>query len=200
KAVVHEIGADDVPSLSAAIAYYTVFSLPPLLVIIVAVAGLWAGPDAVREVILGEADSLIGPAAARSVEGMIENAGDLGDEPGAKLIGVLALFVGASGAFGALQRALNRAWGVTGSGAGGWKGLVFKRLLSFGMVLVIGFFLLASVVLSAVLAVLSETITDITPLGIPAWVWQFVNSVGSFVVIAGLFAVLFKVLPDAVVA
>jgi membrane protein len=200
KETVAEIGDDDVASLSAAIAYYTIFSLPPLLVILVGVAGVLFGPEAVQEALTGQVTSLAGAAAAREIQAMIRNAGDLGDAPGTKVVGVLLLLVGASGAFGQLQKALNRAWEVRMARGGGFRKLVVKRLLSFGMVLTIAFLLLVSLALSAALAALSEGVEGMLPGGVSAAVWQVVNFAVSYGVITLLFAAMFVVLPDAKVA
>ena len=200
KETISEVGDDDVPSLSAALAYYTIFSLPPLLVILVAVAGVLAGPEAVQEALTGQVDSLAGEAAAGEIRAMIENASDLGDGLLGKLLGVLVLFVGASGAFGQLQKALNRAWDVEAKKGGGLKAMVLKRMLSFGMVLTIAFLLLVSLALSAFLAALNDQVGGALPGGASALVWQLVNTAVSFGVITLLFATLFVVLPDAKIA
>lgn len=195
-----EIADDDVPSLSAAIAYYTVFSLPPLLVVIVGVAGAVFGPDAVQEALTGQASGLIGPDAADAIEGMIANASDLGTGIGSKLAGLAALLFGASGAFGELQKALNRAWEVTPEDTGGLKGLVVKRLLSFGLVLTIAFLLLVSLAVSAVLSAVGDAASALAPSDLTRALVQVANVVVSLGVITVLFAALFKWLPDADIA
>ena len=200
KDTVSEIGDDDVASLSAAIAYYTIFSLPPLLVILVAVAGVWFGPDQVQEALTGQVGGLAGEGAAREIRTMIENAGDVGEGTAGKLVGGFLLFVGASGAFGQLQKALNRAWDVRPAPGGGIRQLVFKRLLSFGMVLTIAFLLLVSLALSAALSALGDQVDGLLPGGVPAAVWQLADTAVSVGIITLLFAALFVLLPDAKVA
>src|SRR5690606_7263183 len=123
------------------------FSLPPLLVILVGVAGVVFGPDQVQEALMGQVSGVAGEGVAEEIQGMIANAGNPGEGLGGKLLGVLLLFLGASGAFGQLQKALNRAWDVRVVEGGGVKGVVLKRILSFGMVLTIAFLLLVSLVL-----------------------------------------------------
>lgn len=197
---VRGVGADDVPTLAAAIAYYTVFSLPPLLVILVGLAGALYGPDRVTDLIVGEASAAIGEGVGAEVESIIENASTLGEGVGGKVVGVLALLFGATGAFAQLQKALNRAWNVEDEG-GGVKGILLKRLLSFGMVLTLAFFLLASLVLSAVISALSTAAADVTGASWLAGVGgQLLNLGVSLAVITGLFAVLFHYLPDAEIA
>jgi membrane protein len=200
KETLSEIGDDDVASFSAAIAYYTVFSLPPLLVILVGVAGVVFGPDQVQEALTRQVGDLAGEGAAGEIRAMIGNAGDLGEGLGGKLLGLLVLFLGASGAFGQLQKALNRAWDVRVETNGGIKGVVLKRLLSFGMVLTIAFLLLVSLAISAAITILSEQASGLLPGGLSAAVWQFINFAVSFGIVTLLFAAIFVVLPDAKIA
>lgn len=194
---VREVMDDDVLSLSAAIAYYTVFSLPPLLVVIIGISGAIFGPDAVQEALAGQIESLIGSDAAESVQAMIANAGDLGNGIGAKLGGLAALLFGASGAFGQLQKALNRAWEVEDSAPGGIKGVIVKRVLSFGLILTIAFLLLVSLALSAVLSAVGDAASSIAPSGWAQFGVHVANIGVSLGIITALFATMFKVLPDA---
>ena len=198
KKTVAEIKDDDVTSLSAAIAYYTVFSLPPLLVVVVAVAGAAFGVERVQEALLSQAGSAIGPEAQRSFATMIENASSLGDGIGAKLAGLAALLFGASGAFGQLQKALNRAWEVEEEASGGGiVATITKRVLSFGMVLTIAFLLLVSLALSAFLSAVGDVAGGVVPDGFAGFLVDVANVVVSLGVITFLFALMFKYLPDA---
>ena len=187
---------DDVPSLSAAIAYYTVFSLPPLLVILVAIAGAVLGADRVEEALLSQAKGLIGPEGGDAIRAMIRNAGDMGTGLGAKAAGLGALVFGAAGAFGQLQKALDRAWEVE-SAPGGFRAFIVKRFLSFGIVLTIAFLLLVSLAVSAVLSALGDITLGAVPAGWSQTLVQGLNLVLSLAIISALFAVMFKVLPDA---
>ena len=191
---------DDVPSLAAAIAYYTVFSLPPLLVVIVAVAGAVFGPEAVREALTGQVGSMIGPEAAGEIDGMIGSAGDLGSGVGSKLAGLAALLFGATGAFGQLQKSMNRAWGVEDAATGGILQTVFKRVVSFGMILTIAFLLLVSLAVSAAVAALGEIASSVAPSGIAQFGMHVANIAVSLGVITVLFAAMFKWLPDRDIA
>ena len=191
---------DDVPTLSAAIAYYTIFSLPPLLVIIVGVAGAVFGADRIEEAIAKQMGSLIGPSAGDEIRTMIENAGDIGSGIGSKVAGIAALLFGATGAFAQLQKALNRAWEVEEAEGGGILGVVMKRVLSFGMVLTIAFFLLVSLVVSAGLTAVGDAASEVVGGGVTGALLQVANVVVGLVVIGALFTVLFKALPDAEVA
>ncbi len=194
---VREVADDDVPSLAAAIAYYTVFSVPPLLVLLVGLAGAVFGPNVVAEKLAEQAGGAIGPAGADAVRSMIENAGTTGSGLGAKLVGVVALLFGATGAFGQLQKALNRAWELDAAPErGAIQSIVLKRVLSFGMVLTVAFLLLVSLVISTVLSALGSAVATVAGEGIVGVGVQVINVVVSLGVIAVLFAVLFRTLPD----
>lgn len=196
-----EIGEDNCTSMSAAIAYYTLFSLPPLLVILIAVAGAVFGPDAVQEQLTGQVGGLVGESGAEEIRVMIENAGDLGTGSVlGKVLGLLALVFGATGAFAQLQQSLNRAWEVRPDPeSGGIKAFLTKRVLSFGMVLTIAFLLVVSLAASALLSGLfSQVEAALGPAGAAfAWVGDIVLSLAIFTL---LFAAIFRVLPDAEVA
>lgn len=193
-----EVTDDDVPTMSAAIAYYTVFSLPPLLIVIVAVAGVIFGAAAVENAIVEQVGSAIGPGAADEVRTMIEQRqGSLAGGLGAKIAGIAALLFGATGAFAQLQKALNRAWEVEEASEGGGIGsVIMKRVLSFGMILTIAFLLLVSLAVSAAITAVGNAASDAVG-GIPAWVMQILNLVVSLGVVTVLFGLVFKVLPDA---
>ena len=188
---------DDLPSLAAAIAYYAVFSLPPLLVTIIAIAGVVAGPGRVEAALVEQIGGLAGGGAAQAIATMIQQAGDLGSGLGAKAAGLLALVFGASGAFGQLQKALNRAWEVEPDTDGGVVQLIVKRLLSFGLVVTIALLLLVSLAVDAVLGAAGTAAGELLP-GEAARVGIAVASFAvSLLVSTGLFATVFKVLPDA---
>lgn len=194
-----EILEDNCMSYAAAIAYSTLFSLPPLLVIIVEVVGSFFGADAVQGRITEQMGGLIGEASAREIEGMIQSASEFsGGSLAGTIIGVLALLVGATGAFGQLQKALNRAWSVEPK-PGGIKGLLLKRVLSFGLVLTIAFLLLVSLILSALLAAFGGLVEAWLGSGL-AWLIQILNVVLSLGLITALLAAIFRWLPDAEVA
>lgn len=196
-----EFGEDNCTSMSAAIAYYTLFSLPPLLVILVGVAGAVFGPDVVQERLTGQVGGLVGEQGAGEIQTMIRNAGDFGGGSiVGRVLGLLALVFGATGAFAQLQQALNRAWEVRPDDSeGGVKSFLTKRVLSFGMVLTIAFLLMVSLAASALLSGLfTQVEAAIGPAGaVFAWIGEVVVSLGIFTL---LFAAIFRVLPDADVA
>jgi membrane protein len=197
KETINEVVDDDVMSLAAAVSYYTVFSLPPLLVILLAIAGSIYGADAVQEALFGQVSSTAGPDAAAAVRDMIANASTMGDSPWSKVAGIAALVFGASGAFAQLQASLNRAWEVEGKeGRTGIMGILIKRVLSFGMVLTIAFLLLVSLVTSTVISAVGGMILgDSLPV-----LLELANFVASFSISTLLFGALFVVLPDTRVA
>lgn len=199
KETAREIAADNCLAYSAAIAYSTLFSLPPLLVIVVAVAGGFFGAETVQQQITEEVGGLIGAEGARDIETMIRNASEFGGGSlGGTLIGVLALIVGATGAFGQLQKALNRAWSVEPK-AGGLTALLLKRVLSFGFVLTIALLLLVSLVLSAVLSAFGGAVEAGLGAG-TAGVMQVANFALSLGLVTVLFAAIFRWLPDVDIA
>ena len=189
---------DRAPRLGAALAYYTVFSLVPFLVVIIAVIGLVFGQQAAQSAILSQISELVGEQTAAAIKDMIQRA----DQPStgflATAIAVATLLIGASGVFGQLQDALNTVWGVEPKEGRGLWGFIKDRFLSFVAVLGTGFLLLVSLILSSVLGVIGKWFSEILPL--PEAVLQLMNFVFSFLVITGLFALIFKLLPDAKVA
>lgn len=185
---------DQVSLLAAALAYYTVFSITPLLVIAIAIAGAVFGQDTAKGEILEQINNLVGEQGAQAIEMALANA----DQPEisgiASIISVIVLLVGASGVFAQLQSALNTVWNVKAKPNAGIWGFIRKRLLSFGMVLVIGFLLLVSLILSAMLSGIGKLQIDLLP-GFTL-LWQLLNFAVSFGFISLLFALIYYYLPD----
>ena len=197
----HAFTDDDAPRLAAALSYYTVFSLPPLLILLLILAGLFFDPADVQGRVLGEVGGALGPEGAAQIRAMLENA----DRPGGggavmTILSVAALIFGATGAFAQLQAAMNKAWDVEEAAEGGIRGFVMKRVLSFGMILVIGFLLLVSLVLSALLTRAGGALAGALPGPLSGAVLQTMELGLSLAVITLLFAAMFRVLPDADVA
>jgi len=185
---------DKVPMMGAALAYYTAFSIAPLLVIAIGVVGIVFGDrggDSVFETVRG----LVGEKAAYAVRAMVE-AASARPRAGAvaTVVGIAALLLGASGVFAQLQEALNIIWKAKLRPDAGWGLALGRRLLSFGMVGVIAFLLLSSFVVSAVIAAAGKLFIGLLPGG--EAVWQAVNLAVSLGVTSGLFAVIYKALPD----
>ena len=193
---------DECPRMAAALAYYTVFALPPLLILIMMIVGSFVSREAVQEALSGQVGSMIGNDGARTVQTMITHSKQPGASGGAlgTLLGIGALILGATGAFMQLQTALDRAWEVKPDPeAGGIRNFIFKRVLSLGMVLGIAFLLLVSLALSAALSAVGGAIGALIP-GASAVVVGVLQTLVSLAVITLLFAAIFKVLPDAQIA
>jgi hypothetical protein len=175
---------DEALRLSAALSYYSAFSLAPLLLIAIAVAGWVLGDEAVRGQLDGYLRGSLGTAGATALQEMIARARKPEKNVMASVIGIAMLLFGAGGLFGQLQDALNTVWGVKRRGGRGWKGLVKDRFLSFAMVLGTGFLLLTSMIASAILQSLSEYVGSILSLS-PA-VWAVISGIASFLIITAL--------------
>jgi membrane protein len=184
---------DNAPRLGAALSYYTIFSIAPLLLISIAVAGLVFGQEAAQGRIVAQIQGLIGREAAEGVQAMIENARKPEQGILATVFGAGMLLFGAGGAFNELRATLDVIWEIPPRKGGGIKALLRERLMSFGMVLVVGFLLLVSLVVSAGISLL-EVKGEFRGSGV---VLQVVNNLVSLGVITVLFALIFKYLPDA---
>lgn len=185
---------DDIIEYSAALAYFTIFSLAPLLLIAVAIAGLIFGKQSAQANLLGQLRQTLGPQAAEQIGHMIANAARPGAGIIASVIGLVTLLVGAMRIFTQLKKMLNRIWGVKEPDRGVVHSFLRQYLLSFVMVLLVGLLflvlLVATTAASAVIHYLSREIGDI------AILWRFVNFAVSVFVFTLLFALIFKFLPD----
>jgi membrane protein len=189
---------DEVPRLSASLAYYTLLSLTPLLVVAIALAGLVFGEEAARGQIAAELRGIVGPQGAEAVEAVVRNAERPDTGLVNTLLGLAVLFIGASGVFAELQAAMNRIWEVTPRPGSGLWGTLRARLFSFAMVLSVAFLLLVSLIVSAALAAVGRFFESSLPGG--EVLWQVVNLGISFASVTGLFALLFKYVPDVKIA
>ena len=185
---------DKAPRMGAALAYYTIFSLAPLLVIAISIAGLVFGAQAVQGQIMGEIQGLIGPDSAQAVQAMIQSAHKPANNAIASIIGIIVLLIGASGVFTEMQDALNTVWDVDTNAKSGWWNFFKGRFLSFGIVLGIGFLLLVSLVVSAALTAMTNYLEN--SVTIPAALFHSVDFLASVLFITVLFAMIFKLLPD----
>lgn len=194
-----EFIGDDCPRMAAALAYYTIFSLPPLLIVVIMVTGFVMETERIETEISDQLGLLIGESGVEQIQAVITNANRPGTGGGlAKIIGLIVLIFGATTAFAQLQVALNKSWGIQPSpDRSSIKLFVFKRLLSFGMVVAIAFLLLVSLLISAFLAAFSGMIEPWLPSGITGALIRWLNSLISFAIIVFLFAAILKVIPDA---
>jgi membrane protein len=184
---------DDVPRMAAALSYYTTFSLAPLLMLAIAVAGFVFGEEAARGQIMWQISGLVGAESARAIQSMIEAA----DRPAAgtlaTIVGIVTLFLGASGVFGELRRGLNDVWDVEDD-EGGLTHLIRQRARLFGMVLGITFLLMVSLLISAAISAFGKLLSDgLLPL--PEAFFHFLDVAISFGLITLLFAALYRFLP-----
>lgn len=186
---------DYAPSMGAAISYYTVFSLAPLLVIVIAIAGAVLGREAVQGLISDQLSGLMGPQGAEMVEGLIASASNTDRGLVAGLISIGVLLVGATTVFAELQSALDRIWKVPeAKKPSGIFGLLRARLLSFGLILAVAFLLMTSLVVSTVLAAFGQWAGGL----MPGWevLLQVLNIAVSLTVLTVLFAMIFKFMPS----
>ncbi|MDP2306933.1 MAG: YihY/virulence factor BrkB family protein [Pseudomonadota bacterium] len=189
--------AHNAPRMGAALAYYTTFSMAPMLIIAIAVAGVVFGPEAARSEVSLQMSGLLGATGAKAVEEMIANANHGGAGVIATIIGMVTLLLGASSLFAELRSALNLIWDAPPPAKVGFVTMLRTRFLSFAMVLVIGFLLLVSLVISATLSGVQSHVGGFIS---PPVIAQAVNVVVSLIVTTSLFALIYKVLPDVKIA
>ena len=186
--------ADEALALGAALAYYTIFAMAPLLVLVIALAGLALGRAAAEGQLVGQIASLVGESGAHAIQDMISRASTPKAGIVASLVSVAAMTLGATGVFGQLQHALNKIWNAPPPRRRGLRAHVRKRAVAFGMILGIGFLLLVSLAISAALAAVHELLARHAPFA--SRLLPLLNFALSFAVITALFALIFKVLPD----
>lgn len=193
---------DKASRLAAALAYYTIFSLAPMLIIAIAVAGLIWHRDAVQSAVMNQIGGLVGVDGALFVTSLLEGASNPREGIAATIIGIITLLFGALGVFNALHDALNTIWEVEEEETKGvWnsiKKVILSRFLSFTMILGIGFMLLVSLVISAAISAFGTWIGGLFPF--QEFILQVINLIVSIGVVTVFFALIFKVLPDANIA
>jgi membrane protein len=186
---------DNASSLAAALAYYTLLSIAPLVVLAVAIAGLAFGEEAARGQIADQIGAVVGSQAGESVEAIAKNARAPETGVVSTIIGLIVLLFGASGVFGELQTSLNAIWEVKPKPGRGLLGVIKDRFFSFAMVLGVAFLLMVSLVVSAGLAAAGVFFESALPGG--EALWAVINFALSLGIITVLFALIFKVVPDA---
>lgn len=181
---------------SASLAFYTIFSLGPLLIVIVYVASIFFKEEAVEGKLFSQVQDFVGPNAALQIQSVIENAAVSADSTFAAIIGVITLLVGATTMFGDMQDSINEIWSLKPNPKSGWIKIIINRLLSFGVVASLGFLLLVSLSISALITSFNTQLQNQFPsLSVP---FIYIgNLVISFIIITILFLIIFKVLPDA---
>lgn len=187
---------DNAFKLSASLSYYTIFAIGPLLLIIMSLAGVFFGKEAVQGKIYGQIKGLVGSEAAVQVQTIIQNISHSQHGTIGAIVGVIVLVIGATGVFTEIQDSINFIWSVKAKPKKGWLKFLINRLISFSLVVSMGFILLVSLIINALMDILSDRLLrffkDYT-----IYLFYVINVLFIFVTITGLFAVIFKVLPDA---
>jgi len=190
---------DKALKFSAALSYYTMFSLGPLLLLLISLVGLFLGKDAVQGKLFGEINGLLGNEAAAQVQEIIRNMEINGDSTTAVIIGAITLIIGATTVFGEIQDSINIIWRVKAKPRRGWLKLLKDRLLSSSLIIGLGFLLIVSLIINGAVQALSDWLKGYFP-DVTVILFNIVNMVVSFGVIFVLFGVIFKVLPDVKIA
>ena len=190
-------GEDKVSRLAAALSYYTIFSIAPILVVILSIAAIFFNAQTARAGLMDQIGQVVGPTGANAIGEILTNANKAGQSGNiwASIIGIATVLVGASGLFAALQDSLNTVWGVAPKPDAGIGYLIRSRFLSFAMVLGIGFLLIVSLAASTFVKAGAGWVGQL--LGGAAWIAPVFNVIIFFFVLLILFAAIFKVLPDA---
>ncbi len=190
-----EFSNDNALKFSASLSYYTLFSLAPMLIIVIAVSSVWLGQEAAEGYLYKQFEGLLGTTGALQLQEMIRNAHVSGRTPLATGIGIATLIFGATGVFLEIQDSINSIWSLKAKPKRGWLKFLKNRLLSFSLIVGIGFLLLVSLALSAMLSVVYDYINR--HFGETAWLSWTVTNIINISTVVLLFAVVFKVLPDA---
>jgi membrane protein len=181
--------------LSAALAYYTVFSIAPMLILLISLASFFFGKDALQGKIFSEVNGFVGNQAAVQIQEMIKSVSLSGKTGVAVVTGVITLILGASGVFVEIQESLNMIWRVKAKPKRGWVKMLSNRLLSFSLIISLGFLLIVSLIVNGVIIALSDKLTHYFP-HITLLLFNCINLGLTFVVISALFAIIFRFLPD----
>jgi membrane protein len=190
---------DNAFKLSASLSYYTIFALGPLLIIVISLSAIVYGRDVVEGRLYEQLSDLIGGDAALQIQNILSNAQHTHATTLGAVIGFVILFIGATGVFTEIQGSINFIWSVRAKPKKSWLRYLLNRLLSFSLVVGLGFVLLVSLIINALLNLLSETLTKKFP-HFPVGLFNLTNSLIILTVITCLFAVIYKVLPDAIIS
>lgn len=187
---------DKITKLSGSLAYYTVFSLGPLLIVIIFLCSMFFGREAIEGTIYSQMAEFVGKDTAAELQQIIKNAAISGKGTIPAIIGFVTLLIGATTVFAEIQDSINSIWGIKPKPKKGWVKMLMNRLLSFSVIISLGFLLLVSLGVTAIIEALSNRLKNALP-DVTVVVFYIVNLVVSFIVITLLFGVIFKVLPDA---
>jgi len=190
---------DNALKLSAALSYYTIFSLPPLLIIIISLSGLFFGADAVQGHIFGQINGLVGNSAALQIQETLKNIKLSGSNTFFTTIGIIVLIVGASGVFAEIQDSINYIWGIKAKPKRGLMKFIYNRLMSFSMIGSVGFLLLVGLIVNSLIDILNKRMASIFPSN-SIFLFYVSNTLIVFMTITLLFGIIFKTLPDGKIA
>lgn len=195
KASFHEFIEDDAIKLSASLSYYTIFSLPPLLIIIISLCGIFFGEEAVRGELFGQINGLVGNNVALQIQETIKNVKLSNANTFATTVGVFILLVGASGVFSEIQDSLNYIWGIKAKPKRAFLKFLKNRLMSFSMIGSVGFLLMVGLIVNALMDIMSKRLANYFPKD-TVYLFYGINIIIVFLIITLLFTVIFKALPD----
>ncbi|MFB9107601.1 YihY/virulence factor BrkB family protein [Flavobacterium gyeonganense] len=186
---------DDAIKLSAALSYYTIFALPPLLIIIITICGFFFGEEAVTGQLYGQINELVGNNAAKQIQEAIKNVQLSDSNVFVTVFGVIMLLIGASGVFAEIQSSINYIWGLRAKPNKGLRKFIQNRLMSFSMIVSVGFLMLVSLILNATLDILNARLKIYFPES-TVYLFYVINILIVLGSIALLFAIIFRTLPD----
>ncbi len=190
---------DNAFKLSASLSYYTIFALGPLLIIIIALVGIFFGKDAVQGRLYQQINGIVGDAAALQIQDIIRNIQQSQTTTTGAVIGTVILIIGATGVFTEMQDSINYIWSVKAKPKKSWVKFLINRLLSFSLIVGMGFILLVSLIINAVLNLLSDKLVKLFS-DYTVYLFYVINTAITLIVITCLFAVVFKLLPDAIIS
>jgi membrane protein len=194
--VFKEFSADNILKYSASLAYYTVFSIAPLLVIVSTLSGIFFGKEAINGEVYKQLKGLVGSAAAIQIQDIIKNIHLTGNNFFASVISIVILLIGATSIFGEVQDSLNKIWGLRVKTKKIWWRLIVTRLLSFSLIVSIGFIMIVSLILNAIVSAFGNFLSKYIH-HFSVYLIETVEAVLSFLVATFLFSLMFKLLPDA---
>ncbi len=189
---------DDGLNLSASLSYYTIFSIAPLIIVVISLAGMFLGSEAVQGKIYGQINGLVGNSSALQIQEIIKNLETTHNTVAGTIIGIIILLLGATGVFTEIQHSINYIWSIRAKPKKGWIKMLLNRLLSFSLIVSFAFILLAALVVDALSDLLSDKIRIYFPYA-SVYIFKLVNLFIIFSTITSLFAIIYKVLPDAII-
>src|ERR1035437_427805 len=195
----HEFIDDDAIKLSASLSYYTIFALPPLLIIVISVCGVFFGAEAVKGELFDQIHNLVGNDAALQIQETLRNVKLSRNTGFATTIGIIILVIGASGVFAEIQDSINYIWGIKAKPKRGLIKYIYNRLMSFSMIGSVGFLLLVGLIVNSLVDILSKRLVVIFPQD-TIYLFYIINALVIFTIITLLFSIIFKTLPDGKIA